>query len=126
MNCHRCNKPALVLFPGGFCGKCNAELSKPVAFRPKKRKPKQVREGSPCHYEPSDKCQHCGCVKEPKSGERKSHYLRRQYCAAPRTCYQDAQRLRVETVQPWLRKKKVCQPSADVVADRASERSGET
>ena len=104
MNCARCNKPALVLFPGGYCGKCNAILSAPVAFHPSKRK--QVRKGSPRCCEPSDRCQQCGGVKEPMKNEPRSIYLRRRYCAAPRTCYRDAQRERAYEHQPWNGNKK--------------------
>lgn len=104
MNCARCTIPALVLFPGGYCGKCNAILSAPVAFQPSKRK--QARKGSPRHYEPTDLCQHCGRTKEPMKDEPRSIYLRRRYCAAPRTCYRDAQRERAHEHQPWNVNKK--------------------
>ena len=41
MNCARCNNPALVLFPDGYCGKCNAILSAPVAYHPRRSKPRR-------------------------------------------------------------------------------------
>ena len=107
MNCTRCNNPALVLFPGGYCGKCNAILSAPVAFAPAPRnRKKAIRKGTPGVYAPSDTCRHCGEIKEPKRGECKAEYLRRRYCAAPRTCYRDAQRERAHEHQPWNGNKK--------------------
>ena len=112
MNCARCTLPALVLFPGGYCGKCNAILSAPVAFAPKKRKPKRLPEaceGERIKHEKTDRCKHCGHVKERKEGEKLAHYLLRRYCAAHRTCYRDAQRERAHEHQPWNGNKKTTQ-----------------
>jgi hypothetical protein len=122
MNCHRCNKPALVLFPGGYCGKCNSELIAPkIQAAPKRTRKVAIRKGTPGRYQPTEACQQCGEIKDAKSGECKAQYLRRRYCAAPRTCYADAQRDRAMGHKPWRgNKKTVCQPAADVVAGQAS------
>lgn len=61
MNCARCNNPALVLFPGGYCGKCNAILSAPKAFQP--RKIKSTKRGGWAH---SPLCRECGKHKRVK------------------------------------------------------------
>lgn len=63
MNCARCNNPALVLFPGGYCGKCNTALSNPGAFLPDRKKIKSTKRGGWAH---SNMCRECGKHKRVK------------------------------------------------------------